>query len=121
MLKKSVYVFAILLICSLVCMLPVTGNGDIIPPEIISTYPADYELYVPIDISEISITFSEPIQWDPGTSVHLLDWDWAEVPIGTISISSDWETLIIPAPASPTPWLKNWDWGSVEGIYDLQV
>jgi methionine-rich copper-binding protein CopC len=118
--KTSISLLTVLFICILVCILPVAGD-DTTPPTTVSTYPADGDVHIPIDISAITITFNEPIQWDPNTmSVHLYDWGWNDVPIG--DISEDVNTLIIHAPASPTPWLENWVWSPYfTGIYDVQV
>jgi len=117
--KNSIYVVSVLFICILVCIVPVAADTN--PPIIISSYPADNEMHVPITIDQITITFNEPIQWDTATmSVQLLDWDYAEVPVGDISVEGS--TLIIHAPASPDPWLQNWEWTpAFTGIYDLQV
>ncbi len=118
--KTSISLLTVLFICIFVCILPVAGD-DTTPPTIVSTYPADGDVHIPIDISAITITFNEPIQWDPNTmSVHLYDWRWNDVPIGDISV--DVNMLIIHAPASPTPWLENWVWApDFTGIYDVQV
>jgi methionine-rich copper-binding protein CopC len=117
--KTSVYALSVLFIGILVCTVPVAA--DSIPPTIVSSYPADNEVHIPISIDQITITFSEPIQWDPATmSVQLSDWYHITVPIGDISVIDN--TLIIHAPASPDPWLENWEWApAFTGIYDVQV
>jgi methionine-rich copper-binding protein CopC len=117
--KTSVYALSVFFIGILVCTVPVAA--DSIPPTIVSSYPADNEVHVPITIDQITITFSEPIQWDPATmSVQLSDWYHITVPIGDISVDDN--TLIIHAPVSPDPWLENWEWApAFTGIYDVRV
>jgi methionine-rich copper-binding protein CopC len=102
-----------------------TTGADTSPPTVISTYPADKAIKVPVDVNAITIKFSEDIIYNPegwkaiklqtynDEYPHYVDYDF-----GQITVTGD--ILSINAPETMTPWFENWKFYfvTVEGVYD---
>jgi len=90
--------------------MPVAGEPDN-KLAIVTTNPVGGTYGVPAGISEITVTFNEPIYYDPTTSEHVQIFSYpvgqseTELPIGVISVR-DGNTLVISAPQ--TPWLTGY-------------
>jgi hypothetical protein len=85
-----------------------TTGEDTTPPTVISTNPADDEIKVPVNIGSITITFSEPIVYDPAAwydEISLRDSSGSDVPYGWIIVSENKMGIS----AGPQPWFDNWE------------
>jgi PKD repeat protein len=119
-----------LIIILIVAILLIPGFAmaadDTTPPTIVSTYPAVEAVKIPVDISGITVTFSEPVSYDPdpGTGIELATYiegsgEYVDYPFGEVTCSGD--TLTISAPIDPDPWFENWMYYfvTVRGVKDL--
>jgi beta propeller repeat protein len=108
-------------------MADLSPNGDTTPPTVVSTDPSDGAVKVPVDTQQITIEFSEPIQYVPvgWKEVSLESYNsggpdhYVDYPFGEVTVSGN--TLIIPAPTSPDSWFDNWEYYyvTVAGVQDL--
>ena len=117
--NRSIYLLCVLVICSLVCIMPVAGDPDN-KLAIVATNPVGGTYGVPADISEITVTFNEPIYYDPTSSEYVQIFSYpvgqpeSELPLGVISVR-DSNTLVISAPQ--TPWLSGYMYYKVHIIH----